>query len=342
MGTVKTTVMHEPAFEPTDNPFLKRTGSSNGVPPKGMVSDETSGLSEQFSPEAERRSPTVESLFRQILGRFEPLQPLLNWAEALHRRLARVPLLGALTRFWLRPLLWLARMRHDLTRLKWLMGQDPLTGIMNRGKFDADLQQVFMRAREQQIPLTLMMVDCDRFKDINDRFGHDAGDKVLQKVAQTLHGVTNAAYRFGGEEFVILLPEVSKEKAITAARRILYAVNNTYRETILDQFIRDQVKYRPDGKGRDISVSIGMVIFDGKTPLPRAFQSATQLLLLSDKLLYQAKRERNRAIFLSLTGETRPSEGPGLIVGPEGLRLPGKALPEASSDLSQEPQEPAA
>lgn len=104
---------------------------------------------------------------------------------------------------------------------------DELTGLYNRRYIMQALHEAFKRARLQSSPLSLLMVDIDHFKSINDRFGHDAGDAVLKKVADTMtqNSRQDAIIgRIGGEEFLLLLPEATVEQAHHLAERIRLAV----------------------------------------------------------------------------------------------------------------------
>jgi diguanylate cyclase (GGDEF)-like protein len=94
--------------------------------------------------------------------------------------------------------------------------KDALTGLYNRRAFDARIQGAFKRFQETGEPFTVILVDIDKFKEINDTFGHAAGDKVLQKVAQCLEDTfrkDDFIARFGGDEFVIMIDDLTEEMA---------------------------------------------------------------------------------------------------------------------------------
>ena len=109
---------------------------------------------------------------------------------------------------------------------------DPLTGVKNRGAFDAAMQHAVARARRYDEPLSLLFVDADHFKQINDRHGHPTGDEVLRSLAELIASEVRAtdttargsraplAARYGGEEFVVLLPRTPTEGAALVAERI--------------------------------------------------------------------------------------------------------------------------
>jgi diguanylate cyclase (GGDEF)-like protein len=104
---------------------------------------------------------------------------------------------------------------------------DPLTGLYNRRHLTLRLTEEHSRARRHQRHLSVVMLDLDGFKRINDNLGHDAGDEVLKSVARVLKkGVRHldTIARFGGDEFVIVLPATPRETALQVARRILEAM----------------------------------------------------------------------------------------------------------------------
>jgi diguanylate cyclase (GGDEF)-like protein len=112
-------------------------------------------------------------------------------------------------------------------RLEELSRTDALTGLRNRRSFDEELKMRFEHARRYGRPLTLVMIDIDHFKEVNDAFGHPVGDAVLQKVAQVLQRTTrqsDVVARFGGEEFAVLLPETPMREALQFAEKIRAAV----------------------------------------------------------------------------------------------------------------------
>jgi diguanylate cyclase (GGDEF)-like protein len=108
--------------------------------------------------------------------------------------------------------------------LEALASEDGLTGLCNRRKFDATLNLEFVRAVRNRSSLALIMIDVDRFKQFNDRYGHPAGDECLKKIAGVLKDtpgrVSDMAARYGGEELAVLLPETDAVGAHTIAERI--------------------------------------------------------------------------------------------------------------------------
>jgi len=105
-----------------------------------------------------------------------------------------------------------------------VLKEDPLTQIFNRRYFEETIREEVYRALRQKYPLTLIMLDLNKFKWYNDNFGHQAGDEVLRKVGELIKSCVrmgvDKVYRYGGDEFVILLPNIVCEKAIDVMHRI--------------------------------------------------------------------------------------------------------------------------
>jgi diguanylate cyclase (GGDEF)-like protein len=113
------------------------------------------------------------------------------------------------------------RMRHLVKMLEHRAQIDGLSGLWNRRYFDQRLSQEFSEARRHNRPLSLIMCDVDRFKRLNDQFGHPFGDHVIERVAQVLSGGrgSDIACRYGGEEFSMILPSTSAAHAQEVAER---------------------------------------------------------------------------------------------------------------------------
>ncbi|MCD2449660.1 diguanylate cyclase [Methylicorpusculum oleiharenae] len=186
-----------------------------------------------------------------------------------------------------------ARVRHQLklqrltralkdanARLTLLAMTDPLTGAHNRRYFIDMLKNEMSRARRYQHPMSLMVIDIDRFKNINDSFGHDAGDQVIMEVVKTSAEVlrkNDVFSRFGGEEFTILMPETTLEEAAQIAARLCEKVAETQLATDHHQI--------------NFTVSGGVVQLEDGDLTPEA------ILKRADIALYQAKQQgRNRIV----------------------------------------------
>jgi len=162
-------------------------------------------------------------------------------------------------------------------------GRDPLTKTLNRRFLSPVLAREIGIAAQQGSTFSVLMIDLDHFKSINDRFGHPAGDTVLQQAAGILLDMTRQSdfvFRFGGEEFLIVLVETGAEEALRAAERI--------RERIAAA----EIQLR-NGQRIRITSSIGAAVFDGHPDFKRLVERA-------DKALYQAKHGgRNRVVLLT-------------------------------------------
>ncbi|WP_345978631.1 diguanylate cyclase [Sulfurimonas sp. HSL3-2] len=158
---------------------------------------------------------------------------------------------------------------------------DRLTGLYNRGSFDETLSYELERAQRYNRSLSLLMLDLDYFKKINDTYGHQAGDDVLKKIAnvikQSIRGSDYPA-RFGGEEFIIILPETENSKAVELAQRI--------RKTLENEPIAIS-----ENETIHVTTSIGVVT-------SRQGITTQTLLYLVDKALYKAKRNGRNQVSL--------------------------------------------
>ena len=152
---------------------------------------------------------------------------------------------------------------------------DALTGCYNRRSFEMQFDRELSMAKRQHQPLSLIMLDLDRFKQLNDSAGHDAGDGALRKLAdcfkQELRGVDSAA-RFGGDEFALILPQAYPEGAQIIAERLRAQI--------------ESIQIPGFGK---LSASMGIATF------PSHGETRTELVVAADAALYSAKRSgRNR------------------------------------------------
>ena len=168
----------------------------------------------------------------------------------------------------------------ELGRARQSADTDALTSLPNRRAFERAWRAEIARHDRYVQPLALILLDIDHFKQINDRWGHDAGDEVLRRVADTLRRAVrdvDLAARLGGEEFVVLLPETSFAAASEAAERLRLAVESL------------QVYWQ--GQNIPVRVSIGVSACPSSVALPG------ELLKSADAALYEAKRGgRNRVV----------------------------------------------
>jgi two-component system cell cycle response regulator len=167
-----------------------------------------------------------------------------------------------------------------LERLKELAITDDLTKLYNSRHFYNQLENEINRYKRYQRPLSLLLIDVDHFKEYNDTYGHLEGDKVLFNIAKLIKSclrTMDTAYRYGGEEFTVILPETTCNAAMMVSERINKVVKD-------DLFIEDDKK--------DLSVSIGVTEY-----LPG--ELVTEFVRRADKAMYIAKEGgRNRTSFL--------------------------------------------
>jgi len=138
-------------------------------------------------------------------------------------------------------------LRHQLMEKQQVLALDPLTGVANRGGFDKRMDEELARSQRIGFPLSLLLIDIDKFKLVNDTFGHKAGDRVLQTIAKLMSGrVRDTDYiaRYGGDEFVILLPGTSAQDARAVAQGFCDAVK--------------RCGFHSRGQSVDVSLSIGI------------------------------------------------------------------------------------
>jgi len=147
---------------------------------------------------------------------------------------------------------------------------DPLTGLLNRRAFDQQLSAELARARRAEHPVALLIMDLTRFKEINDRFGHPVGDRALREVAQALSKALRAGdrvFRWGGDEFAVILPYTDREGALAAARRYAEAVRSVCQGPVC------------------LGVNIGVAVY------PEDAMDEGGLLQAADGRMYRAKAE---------------------------------------------------
>ncbi len=155
--------------------------------------------------------------------------------------------------------------------------RDPLTGCLRREIGGELLEMQFSLALRRKDPLTVVFADIDRFKSVNDQFGHEAGDRVLASVAQSLRAVLRASdvlVRWGGEEFVVILPQTG----------------HTETASLIERMRVGGFGLLPDG--RAVTLSLGIA-----EPITEAIASTAELVARADERMYQAKQAgRNRYV----------------------------------------------
>lgn len=151
--------------------------------------------------------------------------------------------------------------------------RDPLTGIYNHRHMHACLSEEIVRALRYEHPFSIMMIDIDHFKQVNDSHGHLVGDFVLKRMVRLFEEHLrrcDTIFRYGGEEFIILLPETEKNEAMLVADRLLGAIRSH--------------TFDCDGNRVHITISIGSAMF------PEEASDVPTLIGLADRRLYRAKK----------------------------------------------------
>ncbi|NPA95170.1 MAG: diguanylate cyclase [Thermodesulfobacteria bacterium] len=176
------------------------------------------------------------------------------------------------------------QLRHTLKRLS---VRDGLTDLFNRRFFDHKLKEEVTRALRQKYPLYLLLLDIDKFKEVNDMQGHQEGDKVLVTLADTLKSSTrdhvDLLFRFGGDEFAVLIPYASEDQAVAIAERI--------RSNFLNKV------------SSDVTISMGLAKIDPSLKDPE--KTKKKLFLDADEALYSAKKDGGNKLVIKGSHTTK-------------------------------------
>ncbi len=155
-----------------------------------------------------------------------------------------------------------------------LAATDTLTGLYNRAWMDKTLGRLFAQAVRGKTSLSIMMIDLNHFKEANDRFGHQFGDEVLKSVAESMVTTVRKSdfiFRYGGDEFLVILPGTGAEGALKVGKKILHHLDNLKLTT-------------PRGSEfEDVGASIGIATY------PDHAEADLDLLKKADQAVYQAK-----------------------------------------------------
>jgi len=166
---------------------------------------------------------------------------------------------------------------------------DGLTGLFTRRHFDIRVDDMFRLARRYGTPFSLILLDIDHFKNVNDTHGHRAGDHILREGAELMTSVIrdcDSAFRYGGEEFAVLLPETALKQAQHIAERLRKAVKNYAAEC--------------DGASVSVTVSLGVAEYNPD------LANHGELIALADKALYAAKQGgRDRTVIADEGAQVR-------------------------------------
>jgi len=186
---------------------------------------------------------------------------------------------------------------------------DPLTGLYNRRLFGEGFEKELNRARRYGLPLGLVMLDLHRFKEVNDKHGHPAGDEVLRAAAATLKKAlrtSDSAFRIGGDEFAVLLPQTDAEQALALSRRI---------ETVFAETLQS------------LPLSVNVNMDHGVATFPQDGEQADQLIRVADERLYRLKHANHRKLG---NGGTKPVAAASPALGPTATTAPA-APPEPAA-----------
>lgn len=202
------------------------------------------------------------------------------------------------------------KLKGTVEHLRALSNLDSLTNLCNRRFFMEISETELLRAKRLRACFSIIVLDLDHFKHVNDKYGHQSGDRVLVAVAETLLGMLRRydfASRYGGDEFVLLLPSTPNQGAVEVAQRLLASIQALTFEEPMD----------------DLSVTASMGIATYPSP---HIDSVSSLIHMADCALYEAKRNgRNRVETMVTSPPSRhrsADRGADLAPDQQNLRLP--------------------
>ena len=169
----------------------------------------------------------------------------------------------------------LRKLKTDYQKLSELVHTDSLTGLYNYRHFVGAIEQEMERSRRTQQPMILVMLDYDRFKEVNDNWGHSNGNRALILLASCLRNnlrKLDIACRYGGEEFAIILPNTTLETGVHVAERLRESVEST--PLVLEDY-----------QSITLTISLGVALYEGEPE-----ETSERLINIADTQLYRAKR----------------------------------------------------
>lgn len=203
----------------------------------------------------------------------------IHWAVLLHRVRRLIHSHWVMSELWQR----IDRERELMEQLeianaelRRLASVDGLTQLANRRTFDSYIEQQWKLMMRNHAPISLILSDIDFYKAYNDTYGHQAGDRCLQQVSQTIQNVTrrpaDLAARYGGEEFALILPNTDSDGAMRVA------------ETIRDALQKAAIVHESSSLGGVLTLSYGIA-----SAIPKPEQSLSEFIEATDRALYRAK-----------------------------------------------------
>ncbi len=176
----------------------------------------------------------------------------------------------------------IGQIEHARRELEELAVRDPLTDLYNRRHLMVRMKEELLRSRRYDHPFSVIMIDLDRFKQVNDEHGHEEGDRVLRLIAKALRSQvrsTDTAARYGGDEFVVVFPETTMDQAIARAARI--------KDSIAGEALPEEYSF--------VTASLGIATFDPAGPA----MDEEELIRHADRALLVAKRSgKNRFVHI--------------------------------------------
>ena len=198
---------------------------------------------------------------------------------------------------------------------------DPLTGLYNRRLFAESFEKELNRARRYGLPLGIVILDLHRFKEVNDKYGHPRGDEVLRAAATTLQKAlrtSDSAFRIGGDEFALLLPQTDAAQALALSRR----VGTVFAETL-----------------KPLQLAFSVAMDHGVATFPQDGDQSDQLIHVADERLYRLKHanhKRSAEPAARLAGPTAatPPAAPPPAPGPEPININlGRPLEKTATEF---------
>ena len=210
----------------------------------------------------------------------------------------------------------------ELKKLELNAVTDPLTGLYNRRLFGESFEKELNRARRYTQPLSLVILDLHRFKEVNDKHGHPRGDEVLRATAATLKKAlrtSDSAFRIGGDEFALLLPQTDSQQALALSRRV---------EAVFVEMLE------PLQLQVAVSMDHGIAIF------PQDAEQADQLIRIADERLYRQKHANHKKTVNGANRTATPASADAAPVQPDSPESPGPLPPPISIETKRAAEKP--